>query len=192
MADRELPDPPRPQGRYLPAVVHGGLVFSAGMTPRAGGELTVRGIVGADLTVGQARSAAGLAATNALSAVASAAGGLDRLCRCLKLTVYIACTAAFTEHSAVADGASEALSEFLGDRAAAVRTAIGVASLPSGAPVEVELLAALGWQGADPWLPAPRDERVARLPHLSRRCLSLGGEPDAKADSGRSLQAPRR
>lgn len=112
------------------------------MTPRAGGELAVRGIVGANLTVGRARVAAGLAAANALAAAASAAGGLDRLGACLKLTVYIACTAGFTEHSAVADGASEALLRLFGDGAAA-RTAIGVASLPSGAPVEVELLAAL-------------------------------------------------
>lgn len=118
-------------------------MFTAGMTPRAGGELTVRGIVGATVTEDQARVAAGLAAANALAAAASAAGGLDRLGACLKLTVYIACTAGFTEHSAVADGASEALLRLCGDAAAAARTAIGVASLPSGAPVEVELVAAL-------------------------------------------------
>lgn len=143
MAERALPRLPDPQGRYVPAVVYGVLGFSAGMTPRIDGELTVRGIVGVDLSAEEARSAAHLAAANALSAVAHAAGGLGNVDRCLKLTVYIACTAAFTQHSAVADGASEALAEWLGDRGAAARTAIGVVSLPSGAPVEVELVAAI-------------------------------------------------
>lgn len=152
MADHGLPAPPRPQGSYLPAVVHGGLVFTAGMTPRVDGKLTVHGIVGADLTVGQAREASALAAANALAAAASAAGGLNHLNRCVRLTVYIACTAAFTGHSTVADGASEALGRLL-DGPPPARTAIGVASLPSGAPVEVELLAALA-EGAGHRLPA--------------------------------------
>jgi enamine deaminase RidA (YjgF/YER057c/UK114 family) len=143
VAERALPRLPDPQGRYVPAVGYGVLGFSAGMTPRIDGELTARGIVGVDLSAEEARSAAHLAAANALSAVAHAAGGLGNVDRCLKLTVYIACTAAFTQHSVVADGASEALAEWLGDRGAAARSAIGVVSLPSGAPVEVELVAAI-------------------------------------------------
>lgn len=143
MADPRLPDPPRPQGRYLPAVVHAGLVHTAGMTPRVNGELAVRGVVGGNLTAGQGRAAAALAAANALSAAAAAAGGPGRLGRCVKLTVYIACADGFTGHSAVADGASQALRELAGGQGAAARTAVGVASLPSGAPVEVELLVAL-------------------------------------------------
>jgi enamine deaminase RidA (YjgF/YER057c/UK114 family) len=143
VAERALPRLPDPQGRYVPAVGYGVLAFSAGMTPRIDGELTVQGIVGVDLSAEEARSAAHLAAANALSAVAHAAGGLGNVDRCLKLNVYIACTAAFTQHSAVADGASEALAEWLGERGAAARTAIGVASLPSGAPVEVEVVAAI-------------------------------------------------
>jgi len=141
--DPPLPEPPRPQGRYTPAVVHGGLVFTAGMTPRRDGELTAVGTVGADLSAGEGRAAARLAASNAVSAAARAAGGLDRIERCLALTVYIACAPGFTGHSAVADGASAALGEWLGDRGAAARVAIGVASLPSGAPVEVQLVAAV-------------------------------------------------
>ena len=143
VAEHALPRLPDPQGRYVPAVGYGGLVFTAGMTPRVDGELTARGIVGVDLSAEEARSAAYLAAANALSAVAHAAGGLGNVDRCLKLTVYIAAAAAFTQHSAVADGASQALAEWLGDRGAAARSAIGVASLPSGAPVEVELVAAI-------------------------------------------------
>lgn len=134
---------PQPQGDYLPAIVHNGLVYSAGMTPRAGGRLSVRGVVGAEVTIDQARRAAALAASNALLAVAEAAGGLDRIERCLRLTVYLACTAEFTDHSRVADGASAALHAWLAERGRVVRSAIGVRCLPSGAPVEVELTAAL-------------------------------------------------
>jgi enamine deaminase RidA (YjgF/YER057c/UK114 family) len=135
--------PVPPQGDYLPATGHNGLVFSAGMTPRVGGRLSVRGVIGVDLTVDQARRAAALAASNALLAVAEAAGGLDRIARCLRLTVYLACAEEFTAHSRVADGASEALRAWLDDRGRTVRSAVGVRCLPSGAPVEVELTAAL-------------------------------------------------
>jgi enamine deaminase RidA (YjgF/YER057c/UK114 family) len=143
MAEHALPPAPRPQGRYLPAVVHGDLAYSAGMTPRVNGELICRGTVGADVTAERARELAGRAAANALSAVAAAAGGIDNIARCLRLTVYVAAAPGFTAHSAVADGASDALWEQLGERAAVVRSAVGVAGLPSGAPVEVELTAAL-------------------------------------------------
>lgn len=166
--------------------MHAGLVVTAGMTPRLNGELVARGIVGEDLTVRQAREAAGLAAANALAAAASAAGGAGRLGRCVKVTVYIACTAAFTAHSAVADGASEALEELTGGRAAAARTAIGVASLPSGAPVEVELTLALR-QGAGPRLPRrPGGARRARA--CPRRAAWVTG---GRRDGGRfRLPAP--
>jgi enamine deaminase RidA (YjgF/YER057c/UK114 family) len=138
-----LPVAPRPRGRYEPAVVHGDVAYSAGMTPRLGDELIRRGTVGAEITVEQARELAGRAAANALSAIGAAAGGIDNVARCLRLTVYVAAAPGFAAHSTVADGASEALGLLLGDRGSAARSAIGVASLPSGAPVEVELIAAL-------------------------------------------------
>ena len=133
-----------PQGAYVPAVVHDGLAYTAGMTPRHNGELVVVGVVGRDLDVAAAREAAGLAAANALTAVVEAVGDLSAIVRCLKMTVFIAAVEGFTEHSAVADGASAALRERLGDRGAVARSAIGVATLPSGAPVEVELVVAVG------------------------------------------------
>lgn len=113
------------------------------MTPRVDGRLTVVGTVGSDVSVQDAFAAAGLAAANALSAIAYRAGGLDDVVRCLRMTVYIACAPGFTEHSTVADGASAALLDQLGSRGTVARCAIGVASLPSGAPVEVELTAAV-------------------------------------------------
>ncbi|WP_219418120.1 RidA family protein [Pseudonocardia nigra] len=139
----DLPPPPRPQGDYVPAVLACGYVHSAGMTPRRDGVLQVRGTVGADLDVADAAGAAGLAAANALSAVAAAAGGLDRLARLVRMTVYVACAPGFTDLSAVADGASALLAHHVGTGALPARSAIGVHALPGGAPVEVELTAAV-------------------------------------------------
>lgn len=138
-----LPGSPVPQGRYTAAVLVGGLAYSAGMTPRRDGVLTVVGLVGEDVDVPSAAAAAGLAATNALVAVAEAAGGLDRIERCVRMTVYIACAEGFTALSAVADGASAVLAERLGEAVLPVRAAVGVRALPGGAPVEVELTAAV-------------------------------------------------
>lgn len=113
------------------------------MTPRVSGELLARGVIGADVDMVRARDAAAVAASNALRAVASVAGGLDRIERCLHLTVYLVCDQTFVDHSWVADGASELLRVRLGERGAVARSAIGVAGLPSGAPIEVELTAAV-------------------------------------------------
>jgi enamine deaminase RidA (YjgF/YER057c/UK114 family) len=131
-------------GQYRPATRHGELVFTAGMTPRRDGQLVTRGVVGRDLDLNAARAAAGIAAANALSASAAAAAGIENIERLLRLTVYVAAAPGFEQLTAVADGASEALSKLLGnaERAAVARAAIGVQSLPDGAPVEVELVAA--------------------------------------------------
>ena len=135
-----LPPAPRPQGHYLPAIAAGGLVVTAGMTPRVDGALVLCGTVGADVSTEDAAAAAALAARNALAAATEAAGpaGLHRL---LRLTVYVRATPDFVDHSTVADGASRELSARLGDGGAMVRSAVGVASLPGGACVEVELTA---------------------------------------------------
>ena len=138
-----LPSVPAPQGHYVPATVHCGLAYSAGMTPRVDGVLVARGTVGADISVEQAAELAGLAAANAVAAIAAAVGGVHNIVRCLRLTVYTVASAGFTAYSAVADGASMALHDRLGDRGAAARSSIGVAGLPGGAPIEVELTAAV-------------------------------------------------
>lgn len=136
---------PVPQGDYVAAVCHGGVVYTAGMTPRVDGRLTLTGVVGADVTVEQAADAAGLAVRNALAAARRSAGA--PLARCLKMTVFVACTPDFHALSRVADGASAVIrAEFGAERGQAAlpaRSAIGVQSLPSGAPVEVELVVAV-------------------------------------------------
>ena len=109
------------------------------MTPRRDGELVVvRAWWAATSTSAAAREAAGLAAGNAVTAVVEAVGDLSAIVRCLKMTVFIAAVDGFTAHSAVADGASAVLRERLGERGAVARSAVGVATLPSGAPVEVD------------------------------------------------------
>lgn len=135
--------PPPPQGNYVPAVLRDGIVYTAGMTPRRDGVLAYTGVVGATLSPAQARAAAALAAGNALTAVWSAAPAHTTSVTCLRMTVYVACAPGFTDLSAVADGASAALEDSLGAAALPARSAIGVLALPSGAPVEVELTAAV-------------------------------------------------
>lgn len=140
----QLPPPPLPQGGYLPAVAHAGLVVTAGMTPRINGVLHHRGQVGDDLSAEAAREAAAIAASNALAAVIAALGPDERLDRVLRLTVYVNAAPGFTGHTAVADGASARLRELLGERGKAARAAVGVTSLPDGACVELELTCTYG------------------------------------------------
>ncbi|WP_413031520.1 RidA family protein [Mycolicibacterium litorale] len=133
---------PIPQGDYRPAVLHDGVVYTAGMTPRRDGELVLRGVVGSAVSAQEAYAAAGIAAENALAAVRSVSTGATYI-RCLRMTVYIACAGSFHDLSAVADGASAVLAAALGRDGLPARAAIGVQSLPSGAPVEVDLIAAV-------------------------------------------------
>lgn len=150
-----LPPPPRPQGGYVPAAFHaatpdgaGGLVMTAGMTPRVSGVVQHPGQVGTEVILGDARAAAAIAAGNALSAAVAALGAGQRLDRVLRMTVYVNAAPGFTDHTAVADGASERLRELLGTRGDAARAAVGVTSLPGDACVELELTCA--WRATGP------------------------------------------
>lgn len=140
-----LPPPPRAQGRYVPAVVHqlpgatGGLVMTAGMTPRRDGVLQHRGQVGREIDLDVAQAAAAMAVENALVAVIAALRPDQGLEQALRLVVYVNAAADFEQHTAVADGASARLHELLGEDGSAARSAVGVTSLPGGACVELEL-----------------------------------------------------
>ena len=144
---RQLPAPPQPQGGYLPAVAHAGLVVTAGMTPRVDGSLRHSGHVGTDVSLEEAQEAAAIAVGNALSAVFAVLAPGRRLERVLRMTVYVSAAPGFTAHSAVADGASARLRELLGEAGAASRSAVGVTSLPGGACVELELTCAWSASG---------------------------------------------
>ncbi|WP_329070883.1 RidA family protein [Streptomyces sp. NBC_01429] len=135
-----VPDAPVPAGDYAAARIAGGLVFTAGMTPRAGGGVIAAGVLGAGLSVADAAPLAALAAGRAVEAAREAAreAGL-RLDSAVSMTVHLAVVPGFTEHSRVADGASARVRSLL-DGPPPARTAVGVAALPSGAPVEVTLV----------------------------------------------------
>lgn len=137
----ELPPPPRPQGHYVPTSRAGDLVMTAGMTPRIDGVLAITGRVGEAVDLEEARRGAAIAASNALSAVVDAVGGLDHLIGLARMTVYVHAASGFSQHTAVADAATDALVAHLGERGRCARSAVGVASLPGDAPVEIELTA---------------------------------------------------
>ncbi|MDP3891635.1 RidA family protein [Nocardioides sp.] len=135
-----LPDPPRAQGAYRTATAGDHLVMTAGMTPRVDGVLQHAGRLGESVTLAEGRAAAAIAASNAVAAVVELLGSADAIGRALRMTVYVNAVEGFTDHSRVADGASQRLVALLGEeRGAVVRSAVGVASLPGGACVEVEL-----------------------------------------------------
>jgi len=137
-----LPAPPKPLGAYVEAVQVGSLLFLSGALPMEGGAPKYTGRLGADLGVEDGRAAARLAALNALALAKQALGSLDKVTRVVRLTVSLATTPEFREHAKVADGASELLAEVFGKEKASTRMVAGVASLPAGTCVIVELLLA--------------------------------------------------
>lgn len=118
----------------------GHLVMTAGMTPRVHGQLQYVGRLGEAVSLDEGVAAAAIAAGNAVAAMVELLGSLDAIRRALRMTVYVNAVEGFADHSGVADGASARLVELLGEeRGAVVRSAVGVASLPGGACVEIEL-----------------------------------------------------
>ncbi|PPH84089.1 LysR family transcriptional regulator [Rathayibacter sp. AY1D9] len=138
----ELPAVAVPAGAYVPAVVHGGLVYTAGQIPFVDGALPLVGKVGDEVSPEQAKDLARTCALNALAAVADAIGSLDRVTRIVKLTGFVASASGFTGQPGVINGASELLGDLFGEPGRHARSAVGVAELPLGAPVEVELIVA--------------------------------------------------
>jgi len=140
-----LPGPFPPHDPLDGVVVHEGIARTSGCLPRtAEGVLHTTGTLGADVAIATGVECAALCAQNALALLRSELGSLDVIERALTLTVFIACVEGFVEQPAVADGASRVLVDVLGDAGRHSRSAIGVAALPRGAPVEVELTVALG------------------------------------------------
>ena len=138
----ELPPPPKPLGAYVEAVQVGNLLFVSGALPLEGGVPKFLGRIGADLSVEEGRSAARLAALNALALARQHLGSLDKAQRVARLTVSLATTADFREHPKVADAASELFAEVFGADLASTRMVSGVTSLPKGACAVVEIILA--------------------------------------------------
>ncbi|MFN8125055.1 MAG: RidA family protein [Candidatus Nanopelagicales bacterium] len=137
-----LPTVPQPLAAYVPAVVVDGWVYTAGQLPLRDGEPLALGAVGNAVTPEEAAACARQCALNAVAAIASVVD-LDDVARIVKVTGFVAATPDFTAHPVVVNGASEFLGSVFGDAGVHARSALGVASLPLGVPVEVEVIARL-------------------------------------------------
>jgi len=134
-----LPSPAKPLAAYVPAVRTGNLVYTSGQLPLVDGKLSHTGKVGAEVTPEDAKTAARTCAVNALAAI-NALVGVDNVTRVVKVVGFVASASGFTGQPGVVNGASEFLGEVFGDAGVHARSAVGVAELPLGAPVEVELI----------------------------------------------------
>ena len=135
----ELPDAPAPAANYVPCTTSGKLLFVAGQLPFRNGQVAVAGRLGADVSLEQGQEAARICALNLLAQAKAACGGdLSRLSRCLKLGGFVSCTPDFPDHPAVINGASDLMALAMGEAGQHARFAIGCASLPRNAAVEVE------------------------------------------------------
>jgi enamine deaminase RidA (YjgF/YER057c/UK114 family) len=136
----ELPTPPEPFGIYAEAVQTGNLLFLSGMLPTERREVKFTGRVGVELDVEAGRKAARLAALNALAVARQHLGALDRVKRVVRLGVFIAAAGELRDHPKVAEGASQLLQDVFGRDNNPSRLVYGVASLPLGSTVELELI----------------------------------------------------
>ncbi len=137
----ELPEAAAPVANYVPYVIAGGLLFISGQVPIHNGKLMFAGKVGADIFVPEAQMAARQSALNVLAQAKVALGGdLDRIVSIVKLGGFVNSTADFTEHPKVINGASDVMVEIFDEKGKHARFAIGVASLPLNASVEVDAI----------------------------------------------------
>jgi len=135
-----LPAPPAPLGAYVESSDVGNLLFLSGTLPVVNGKLAITGRLGEKLSIKDGQSAARIAALNALAIAKEHLADLDRIKKLVKLTVLVATSETFTDHAAVADGASDLFVQILGRDNGHVRLVYGVQSLPIAAPVIVDTI----------------------------------------------------
>ena len=135
-----LPESAAPAANYVPFARTGNLLFTAGQLPLRDGKLQATGLLGRDLDTAAGKEAAKLCAINVLAQAKAALGDLEKITRLVKITVFVASDPAFTEQHLVANGASDLLVGVLGERGKHARAAVGTASLPLNAAVEVEAI----------------------------------------------------
>ena len=133
-----LPVAAAPVANYVASVVTGNLLVISGQLPLADGRLSAVGKLGGGISVEQGSDAARICAVNLLAQVKAALGSLDRVGRVVRLGGFIACTADFTQHATVMNGASDLMASVFGEAGRHARSTVGVPSLPLDAPVEVE------------------------------------------------------
>jgi enamine deaminase RidA (YjgF/YER057c/UK114 family) len=134
----ELPNVTPPLAAYVPALRTHDLVFVSGQLPMVDGTLLATGTVGVEVSADDAKQFAQRCALNALAALKTVIADLDEVEQVVKVIGFVACGPNFTAHPSVINGASEFLGTVFGDAGRHARSAVGVASLPLGAPVEVE------------------------------------------------------
>lgn len=135
-----IPQLADPVANLVFAVQTGNLVFVSGQTPTKAGRLIAQGKVGLDVSVEQAQECARVAVLNCLAELCSITGTVDAVKRIVKVNGYVASAAGFTAQSQVINGASQLLEHIFGDAGRHARVSVGVAELPNGAPVEVEMI----------------------------------------------------
>jgi enamine deaminase RidA (YjgF/YER057c/UK114 family) len=135
-----LPETAKPLAAYIPAVQSGNLVFTSGQLPMIAGSLAETGKVGGSVSPERAKELATVCALNALAAVKTVIGDLDKIKRIVKVVGFVSSVPEFSGQPSVVNGASEFLGEVFGDKGIHARSAVGVAVLPLDAPVEIELI----------------------------------------------------
>lgn len=135
-----IPEVAKPVAAYVPAVITGNLVYTSGQLPFVDGVLPEVGKVGSAVSADAAKELARICVLNALAAVTSAIGSLDRVTRIVKVVGFVASDPSFIGQSGVINGASDLLGEIFGDAGVHSRSAVGVAVLPLDSPVELELI----------------------------------------------------
>lgn len=143
----ELPAVSAPLAAYVPTRIVENMLYISGQGPIVDGKIVARGKLGRDLNIEDGIAAARLSAINALAAIASAIGDLDRVVQIAKLNGYVNSTDDFEMQHLVINGASELLVDVLGERGRHARAAVGTNSLPMGMPVEIELVVEISVAG---------------------------------------------
>jgi enamine deaminase RidA (YjgF/YER057c/UK114 family) len=138
-----LPEPPAAVAAFQPFVRYGTTVYVSGQIATRDGQLIATGRLGENVDVATGHEAARVCALNVLAQLRTAAGELDAIARLVKIQVFVASTPEFTAQPKVADGASRLFIDVLGLSGTHARSAIGVAALPLGTPVEIEAIAEL-------------------------------------------------
>ena len=139
----ELPGFNPPAANYAPAVKNGGLLYTAGQTPKKDGKLVFKGKLGAGISDQEGYAAVRLCTLNTLTLINYYADGLDNISQILKITVFMNCTPDYEQHAKIADGATDLLVAIFGDAGRPARSTVGVNALPGGAACEVEMVVAL-------------------------------------------------
>jgi enamine deaminase RidA (YjgF/YER057c/UK114 family) len=138
-----LPEPQKPAFEYVPVAIHGAVAYVSGQLPRVDAQTVITGKLGDDIDLEKGCEAARLCVLHALANLKQTLGSLERIERIVKLTGFVASSPGFIQQPQVIDAASRLLGEIFGERGRHARSAIGVAELPRGAAVEIEMVVAV-------------------------------------------------